>query len=159
LFALLSVSCATLSGAQSGADGPLLAPVSSAEVKKVTRCQTAADCGAPPSTSVGYACHQRMCELVSTSRLADAIPAERAPADPDAQAQAADATEITTPDATAKPADADADVDAPADAPTTPVATPPADPSAPATQPGDTTAIDHPIKDEAEPYPDPAPRS
>jgi hypothetical protein len=154
LFSLLSMSCASGSGARSSSDGPLLAPVSSALVQKVTRCQTSADCGAAPAASVGYLCQHNKCELVSAARIAAA-----SASDSGAQAQAADAAEITPADAIATPAgDGAQPADAiPGDAPLpasdeTPAAVTPADPP---TQPGDTTAVERPIKDEAEPYPGP----
>jgi hypothetical protein len=154
LFSLLSMSCASGSGARSSSDGPLLAPVSSALVQKVTRCQTSADCGAAPAASVGYLCQHNKCELVSAVRIAAV-----AASDSGAQAQAADAAEITPADAIATPAgDSAQPADTiPVEAPVpdeTPAAVTPADPP---TQPGDTTAVERPIKDEAEPYP--APRS
>jgi hypothetical protein len=152
LFSPLSMSCATRSGAQSRADGPLLAPVSSALVAKVTRCQTAADCGAPAIDSVAYVCRQNLCALISAARLPGPAAGE---AEPAAEAQTAAATEITPDEPEAKPADT---TDKPADATATPADSPsPADaPTAdPPTQPGDTTAVDRPLKDEAEPYPTP----
>jgi hypothetical protein len=112
LSSVISLSCA--SGNASGMQGPVLddpirAPVSSAVVQKVTRCQTAADCGAAPSPDVGYACQQQLCTLVSALR----------------------AQQVNQPDSSSPTPTRDASEDATGDAPARPeAATKPADATA-----------------------------
>jgi hypothetical protein len=122
LSSVISLSCASGNAMQGPVlDDPIRAPVSSAVVRKVTRCQTAADCGAAPSPDVGYACQQELCTLVSALRAQQVTQPDSSSPTPtrDASEDATDdiaprpAEAATKPDATASDAASKATEEAP----------------------------------------------